>query len=74
MRFFGAEESLESWKEIIKTRLKGDCSEIVSVDDRCQFDVVLTKEEVDVLYNEYWYEKADRAEFPWNWRITFSNT
>lgn len=71
MKFFGTQNALEGWSQIIETRLGRECSAIVEEDDRLHFVADLSDDDLNVLQNEFWYEKADDSDMPWNWRIAF---
>ena len=75
MKFYGTEDSIRSWKEIVENCTGRECSavtEVEEVEGRFQFSADLTEDDRNVLHDEYWYEVAEGHDLPWNYRITFS--
>jgi len=71
MVFFGTNESLNEWRTLIATELGKTGSVITTVDARDQFSIELTKEERNILQENFWYVKSPNAYFSWNCRIAF---
>ena len=70
--FYGTEESLRGWIDIIEQDLDKVCGSIEDEDGRLKFDVELTDEDRDYLQENYWNMTQDGSDMPWNWRIAYS--
>ena len=72
MVFFGTNDSLNEWRTLLATELGKLGSEIITIDNRDQFSIKLTKEERNILQENFWYVNSPTTNSPWNWRIAFS--
>jgi hypothetical protein len=72
MKFYGIEESVCAWRQIIVEVLNKECSEVFKDGViRYYFEVDMNEEDLDFLQKNYWYEKQVGQDLPWNWRIAF---
>ena len=85
MKFYGTESCIKSWKKIVETDLKKECSETtlepIHIDHndtkksiyRAWFNVDMTKEDRDYLQENYWYVKEEGNNMNWNMRVGFTD-
>lgn len=72
MKFYGAEQALVAWKEILINVLYKECGQVEpDCPVRHYFEVELNEEELQFLQKNYWYEVQVGQDLPWNQRISF---
>ena len=72
--FFGSKDSLSSWKKIVAKVTMKKCERILKMDDISYKFSAHINEEDCVKLMDYWYEKEDGSDVPWNWRVSFKKT